>query len=80
MPSKCTSNDLDLVEPTQYNVQPNHIAKTRLPKPWPLPDFNPFHINDFEGHSQPNLPPDIERSDPFALYSINSLSIRLWNS
>ena len=55
MHSKCTSNDLDLVKPTQYNVQPNYIAKTRPPKPWPLPDFNPFYINNFEGHGQPNL-------------------------
>ena len=39
MPSRHTSNDLDLVKPTQYNVQLKRIAKTRLPKPWPLPDF-----------------------------------------
>lgn len=34
----------------------------------PLPDFNLFHIDDFEDHDQPNLPPDVEQSDPFAIF------------
>lgn len=69
MSSKSTSNDLDLVEPTQYNVEPNRIAKNHPPpKVLPLPDFNLFHIDDFEEHGQPNLPPDVEQSDPFAIF------------
>jgi hypothetical protein len=34
-----------------------------------LPDFNLFHIDDFEDHGQPNLPPDVEQSDPFVILS-----------
>ena len=32
MPSKRTSNDIDFVEPTQYNVYPNCIAKEPTPE------------------------------------------------
>ena len=37
------------------------------PKPGLLPDFNPFHTDDCDG--QPNLPPDVEQSDSFAISS-----------
>jgi hypothetical protein len=33
MPSNHTSNDIDLVQPTQYNIQPNRVAKTPPPEP-----------------------------------------------
>jgi len=69
MPSKRTSNDIDLVQPTQYNVRPNRIAKEPPPEPWPLPDFEPFHIDDFDDHGKPNLPPGVNYSDPFAIFS-----------
>ena len=69
MPSKRTSNDIDFVEPTQYNIQPNYIAKEPPPKPWPLPNFNSLHINDFHNHGKPNLPPNIKQSNPFAIFS-----------
>ena len=69
MPSKRTSNDIDLVQPTQYNVQPNRIAKEPPPEPWPLPDFEPFHIDDFDDHGKLNLPPGVNYSDPFAIFS-----------
>ena len=36
IPSNRARIDADLVEPTQYNVQPNQTAK-KPPKPWPLP-------------------------------------------
>ena len=36
MPSNRTSNDIDFVQPTQYNVQPNQIAKKPPPEPWEL--------------------------------------------
>jgi hypothetical protein len=69
MPSKRTSNDIDLVEPTQYRVNPNRKAKEPPPRPWPLPAFNPLHIHDFDDHGKPNLPPNVEQSDPFAIFS-----------
>jgi Transposase IS4 len=69
MPSNRTSNDIDFVQPTQYNVQPNQVAKKPPPEPWELPDFEPLHINDFDNHSTPNLPPTLNRSDPFAIFS-----------
>ena len=34
MPSNRTSNDIDLVQPTQYNVQLNRCAKNSPLKPW----------------------------------------------
>ena len=69
MPSKRTSNDIYFVLPTQYNVQPNRIAKEPPPEPWPLPDFTPLNIHDFNDHGKPNLPPDLNLHDPFALFS-----------
>ena len=39
MPSNCTSNDIDLVQPTQYNAQLNQVAKNPPPESWLLPDF-----------------------------------------
>jgi len=69
MPSKRTSNDIDLVEPTQYRVNPNRKAKEPPPEPWPLPAFNPLHINDFNDYGKPNLPSGVEQSNPFAIFS-----------
>ena len=44
--SKRTSNDTDLVEPTQYQIDPNRKAKEPPPEPRSLPVFNPLHISD----------------------------------
>jgi len=41
MPSSCTSNDIDLVQPTQCIVQPNRVLKRPPPESWLLPDFEP---------------------------------------
>ena len=57
MPSNRTFNDIDLVQPTQYNVRLNRVAKKLSPEPWPLPDFMPLAIDDFDDHGTPNLPP-----------------------
>jgi hypothetical protein len=61
MPSNRTSNDIDLVQPTQYNVLPNRVAKKPPPEPWELPDFDDY--------GTPNLPPMLNRNDPFAIFS-----------
>lgn len=39
MLSNHASNDIDLVQSTQYNIQPNRVAETPPPELWPLPDF-----------------------------------------
>ena len=41
MPSNRTFNDIDLVQPTQYNVLLNRVAKKPPPEPWELPNFEP---------------------------------------
>ena len=69
MRSNRTSNDIDLVQPTQYNVPPNQVAKKPPPKLWKLPDFEPLQIDDFNDHGTPNLPPTLDRNDPFAIFS-----------
>ena len=69
MPSNRTSNDIDLVQPTQYHVPPHRIAKKPPPKPWPLPDFVPLDIHDFDDHGTANLPPDVDLHNPFELFS-----------
>ena len=69
MPSNRTSNDIDLIQPTQYKVPLNRVAKKPPPKPWELLDFEPLHINDFDDHSTPNLPPTLDRNNPFAIFS-----------
>jgi hypothetical protein len=70
MPSNRASNDLDLVQPTQYIVPPNWTAKKPPPKPWPLPKFEPLHIDDFDDYSKLNLPPNINLHNPFQLFSL----------
>ena len=70
MPSNRARIDADLVEPTQYNVRPNQTAKKPCPKPWPLPKFKPLHIDDWDDHGSPNLPPGVDTHDPFELFKL----------
>ena len=69
IPSNRTSNNIDLVQPTQYNVQPNRVAKNPPPEPWPLPDFVPLAIDNFDNHGTPNLPPSLNQNNPFTIFS-----------
>jgi hypothetical protein len=41
------------------------------------PDFEPLHITDFDDHGTPNLPPTLDRGDPFASLLQISLQIQL---
>ena len=61
MPYNRASNDIDFVQPTQYDVQPNQAAKNPPPEPRPLPDFTPFQVGRFRDHGTPNLSPDLYR-------------------
>ena len=69
MPSNRARIDADLVKPTQYNVWPDWKAKNPSPKPQPLPEFKPLHINNFDDHGTPKLPPNVNPHDPFELFS-----------
>jgi hypothetical protein len=70
MPSNRARIDTDLVEPTWYNVRPNRTAKKPRPRPWPLPTFEPLHINDWDDHGLPNLPPGVDTHDHFKLFKL----------
>ena len=70
MPSNRARIDADLVQKTQYKVPPNKTAKKPPPKPWPLPEFEPLHIDDWDNHGSPNLPPNVNTHDPFKLFSL----------
>ena len=70
MPSNRTSNDIDFVLPTQYSIPPTRKAKEPPPQPWPLPDFEPLHIEDFDDHGTPNLPPNLDIHDPLAIFKL----------
>ena len=48
MPSNRTSNNIDLVQLTQYNVQPNRVSKSPPPELWPLPDLQRLHISNHD--------------------------------
>ena len=62
--------NIDLVQPTKYNILPNRTAKKPPPKPWPLPKFKPLHINNFDDYGMLNLLPDIDLHNPFNLFSL----------
>ena len=69
MPSNCTSNNIDLVQPTQYKVPLNQVTKKPPPKLWELPNFKPLYINDFNNYSTLNLPPMLNQDNPFTIFS-----------
>jgi hypothetical protein len=70
MPSNRARIDVDLVEPTQYNVWLNQTAKKPRPKPWPLPKFEPLHIDDWDNYGLLNLPPGVDTYDSFKLFKL----------
>ena len=46
------------------------MAKTHPLKPWPLPEFKPIYINDWDNYSSLNLPSNVNTHDPFELFSL----------
>ena len=70
MGRKRTSNDADLVEPNKYIVPKNKKAKTLPPKPWPLPEFKPLLVKCPYTYGAPNLPPNINPTNPLALFKL----------
>jgi len=64
------SNDIDFVQPTQYIVSKNRVAKKPPPEPEPLPPFNPLPIYNENEYSEPNLPDNINNEDPWQLFKL----------
>ena len=70
MPSNRAIIDTNLIQKTQYKVPLNKTTKTPPSKPWPLPEFKPLYITDWDDYSLPNLPPNINTYNPFKLFSL----------
>lgn len=62
--------DLDVVQKTRYKVPPTRFAKAPPPEPWPMPDFQPYLINDSHDYGETNLPANIDSNDPFAIFQL----------
>jgi len=45
-------------------------AKQPLPKPWPLPAFEPLRVGDYDSCGTPNLPPYNNPHDAFAIFKL----------
>ena len=70
MPSNRAYIDPDVVKPTKYIVPPTCIAKEPPPEPWELPKFKPYNIDNYNTHSEPNLPNYIDTSAPLELFKL----------
>ena len=70
MPSKSTFLDPNIIQHTKYVVPPSRVAKKLPPKPWPLPKFNPFIIDNYNAHREPCLPPNTNTNNPIALFNL----------
>ena len=64
------SNDIDLVQPTQYIVSKNWVAKKLPLEPVLLLPFNPLPIYNENEYSEPNLPDNINNKDPWQLFKL----------
>jgi hypothetical protein len=65
-----SSNDKDFVPPTQYPKLPKGKKKLRPPDPKPIPPFDPLPIRDYTQYRRPNIPEQIDRGDPFAIFRL----------
>jgi Transposase IS4 len=70
MVHKHASNDIDFVQPTQYTVPKNKIAKKPPPEPEPLPHFDPLPMHNENEYGQPKLPANINNKDPRQLFQL----------
>ena len=70
MGRKRSSNDVDLVQPDYYAIPKNKKAKIPPPKPWLLPKFNSLPINLPFTDSAPNIPPNINPTNPLTLFKL----------
>ena len=64
------SNDIDLVQPTQYPISKNRGLKKPPPAPETLPAFTPLPIRNKNEYSKPNLPNYIDDKGPWQLFKL----------
>ena len=64
------SNNIDLVQPTQYIIPKNLVVKKLLLEPALLPHFNPLPIYNKNKYSQLKLPANIDNNDPLQLFKL----------
>ena len=64
------SNDIDLVQPTQYIVPKNRVAKKPPLEPGLLPPFSPLPIHNEYEYGEPSLPDYIINKDPWQLFNL----------
>ena len=64
------SNDIDLVQPTQYIVSKNRVAKKQPPKPEPPPAFKPLSMYNKNEYGEPKLPDYVNNKDPWQLFKL----------
>ena len=65
-----TSNDIDFVQPTQYPIFKNRVAKRLLLEPEPLPAFEPLPMLNESQYSQPKLLAYIDNQNPTQLFRL----------
>ena len=70
MPKIRSCNDIDFAKKDQYIVPPTRKAKQPPPEPWELPNFEPLEIEDWNYSGEPNLPPSVDLSSPFDMWSL----------
>ena len=59
-----TSNNIDFIQPTQYPISKNCVAKNPPLEPKPLPAFKPLPILNKSQYGQPKLLVYINNQDP----------------
>ena len=64
------SNDIDFVPYTQHPKYASQKSQNPPPEPWPLPDFEPLFIENENTYGKPNLPSNINNSDPLQLFKL----------
>ena len=69
-----TSNDIDLVQSTQYSTSKSRATKKPPLAPKPLPSFKPLPMFNNCKYSKPNLLEYIDNKDPWQLFKL------FWNN
>ena len=63
-------NNKDFILLIQYPKQPKEIKKKTPSKPKPVPKFNPLLIRDYTLYGRPNIPKEVNTSDPYTIFKL----------